>query len=160
MTTDDRLAVYLAGPVRGPNALWRDEFELALSTAWRQHGGLNWPYPLTIRPGANIPGAPAADDRPDFYVPADLVSIGRADLVVAYLLADESGRGTGFEIGYATARGIRVLPVAGTPADRESWRFALANVAFVYPDLATAAAAVAYAAAQLAGARYDPARPG
>lgn len=159
MTTDDRLVVYLAGPVRGPNALWRAEFEAALRAGWERDAG-RWPYPILIHPGANIPGTGAADARTDLYVSADLLSLARADLVVAYLRADETGRGTGFELGYATARGSRVLPVATFDVDRESWRFALANAPLVYETLDVAAAAVAYAAAQLSGARYDPARPG
>ena len=157
MTTDDRLTVYLAGPVRGPNALWRRDFEEALGHLRPSR------WPLLIHPGANIPGAAdarEANGRTDLFVAADILSIERADLLVAFLRAEESGRGTGFELGYASSCGTRILPVATSDEDRSSWAFALGNVPFVYRSLGDAAAVVAYAAAQLAGARYNPELPG
>jgi nucleoside 2-deoxyribosyltransferase len=157
VTTDDRLVVYLAGPVRGPNALWRQDFEAELMSA----GGLN---ALCIHPGANVPGVTTVEEanaRTDLYVAGDLLSVRRADIVVAYIRAEESGRGTGFELGYAHALGKTLLLVAESAEDERSWCFAIGSAPAVYPSLAAAAEVVRYLVAQVHGtSSYDPGLPG
>lgn len=155
MTTDDRLVLYLAGPVRGKNALWRDDFEEALRRLDARV--------LTIHPGGNVPGARTveeADASTAVYVKGDLLSIDKADIVVAWLNAEATGRGTSFELGYAKAKGKTTLLITSSDEDRVSWRFALANEPFTCPDFDSAATIVAYVSGQLRGSRYDPSRPG
>jgi nucleoside 2-deoxyribosyltransferase len=153
----DRLVVYLAGPVRGPNALWRNDFEHLLN-AVPHH------YPTLIFPGANVAGATDdahANMRTDLYVAGDLLSVRDADLVVALLLKEESGRGTSFELGYAHALGKPILPVAATEEDRTSWCFAIGATPHFYPHLGAVAEVVRYLAEQASGtARFDPGAPG
>lgn len=156
------LTLYLAGPVRGPGALWRRAFGAALGL---QFGGLCDPGDiLLISPGRNITGATTkaeAEAAVHLYVPGDILSLRRADALVAYLRAESGGRGTSWELGYASARGLPIFAIAPEPADRVSWVFALGNLAVSYPGIAEAAQAVAHAAGQLSGkAQYDPTREG
>ena len=155
------MLLYLAGPVRGPRALWRDEFEKALHAAIPIDGTGMASRPQLIFPGANIPENPDdADGRTDLYVAGDLMSVAAADMVVAYLHHAESGRGTGFELGYAHAAGIPLVLIAESPEDRASWCFAIGTAAHIYGSFAEAARLVAYVSAQFNGARYRPDLPG
>lgn len=167
------MRVYLAGPVlSAPGAAWRDRFIEAVRVAGVALAGestiASW-VPL-------VPGRPMADgsggeERSDIYVPADLVSVRSADMLVAYLDAAHAGRGTAIEIGYAWGRGIPVLAIIGpddmTEAEaaaahlvgfyqqarddtRHAWRFLLGLVPATY-SMESAAAAIAYAARQTSG---------
>lgn len=141
------LRVYLAGPVR-------DQYD------WRQlfADGLRCDPALVtlIRPGGRMPYGEDADPelRAELYVPADLVAISTAHVVVAYISQEHAGRGTALEVGYALAHRRPVLPVIHWPQDvtptRYAWRFLLGVVPHVY-DLPSAAAAVSYMARQAAG---------
>lgn len=141
------LRVYLAGPVRTPHD-WRQEFADALRCD---------PALVTlIRPGGQMPYGEDADPelRSELYVPADLVAIATAHVVVACISHEHSGRGTAVEVGYALANRKPVLPLIRWPQDvtatRYAWRFLLGAVPHVY-DLATAAATVGYMARQASG---------
>ena len=140
--------VYVAGPIAGPNADFRYRFDVALDRQLALHG-----LPLTavhvIHPGAVDTLGADPESRTEVYVAADLDSIRKADLVVAYLCADEAGRGTSFEVGYAVASGRAVLPVVVGVAAMYSWRFALAAIPCHYASLDEAAHVVAYWARQL-----------
>jgi len=141
------LRVYLAGPVRTPRD-WRQEFADGLRCD---------PALVTlIRPGGRMPYGEDSDPelRSELYVPADLLAIGTAHVVVAYISHEHAGRGTAVEVGYALAQRKPVLPLIRWPQDvtatRYAWRFLLGAVPHVY-DIETAASAVSYMARQAAG---------
>ena len=144
------LTVYLAGPVRDQYD-WRGRFRDSL------HGDERSLVTLVF-PGERMPYGEDDDPelRSEIYVPADLVAIRAADVLVAYISHEHSGRGTALEVGYALALGKPVLPLIHWPQDveptRYAWRFLLGAVPHVY-DLASAAATVGYMARQKAGYR-------
>lgn len=156
------LTVYLAGPVRGPRASWRDAF-VAGYAQWARAHGMDSAWPLFVCPGGSMPlgWSDAPEAAPRVYMAADLVSVRRADVVVALLDAGETGRGTATELGIALERGIPVLALVRSDADSASWVFALAAGVSAYRSEEELYAALAYAAMQVSGLlRYDPARPG
>lgn len=154
------LTVYLAGPVLVTSD-WRQQLEAAISMAERRDQRVLAPLRL-IHPGGRllIPDGDDPELRSDLYVPADLVSIRHADMVVAWLTADHAGRGTAVEIGYALGLGKPVLPILpdGMQDSRKedgalyAWRFTMGLVPATY-SLASAAAAIVHAAHQLDGSR-------
>ena len=156
------MIVYLAGPVRGPNASWRLDLSGLVADAYARLAP-DHAWPAFLHPGGNLP-EPYQDNPEEhvgLYVPADLLSVRRADLLVALLLAEESGRGTGIEVGMALGMGKPVLALAPTQADADSWRFAIAAGALWYRSAEKLAVALVMAAAQLSGiSRYNPDQPG
>lgn len=162
------LRVYLAGPVRdrGRRA-WRDDFVAALDHALGGPQGASGFAVRCIHPGGNLPPdmIPEGEDGPEpegatpVYVPADLLSIRRCDVLVAFLTDDGAQSGTMVELGYALGLGKTILAILEGDA-AFARRFALGSLGGQSYTLAGAAATVVYMARQEAGATWDPEQPG
>jgi|SRR5215471_15132818 len=143
------ISVYTCGSMRVP---WRAEFVGAVDRVIKQQIMINWPNTPDdwSRPRQQMEDLRShitylhprpAPDRSDwngnghhgdprFYVPRDLLLIDRCDLVVS-LIGNNSLFGA-TEVGYAYARGRRIIGVDQAPLDQgyDGWR-ALCTSIFV-----------------------------
>ena len=131
------LNVYLAGAVRGTHGGWRERVPPIANVCF-------------MHPGAAVPGG---DDerRMDLYCPADRISVGKCDILLAHCDRIERGHGTAVEIGMALGLGKEVMLVCPTEESRWVWRFAAGCVPHVYDSIEAAVEVIRYAAAQASG---------
>jgi len=142
--------VYLAGPIPAGDE-WRYDLIKMVRTRLSDRDDLvRFLIPHGGEHSKMLGEMTQAEGRPDVWSTADLISIRKSDLVVAFCTDTYKARGTGVECGYTLALNIPLAIWAPSEADQQAWSFLLTHTG-AYEKLEEIADLIAYSADQLRG---------